>query len=84
MPTPQKYEGQRNEGEGSRSAARAYNKATTAFAKSGKVAPAAKEAKRAMSSKTEAREMKKAEEVGKRPAKPRSGTKSRASARKSR
>ena len=71
MPTTQK-----NEGEGSRSAARAYNKATTAFAKSGKVAPAAKEAKRAVSSKNEAREMKKAEEIGKRPAKPPAAAKS--------
>lgn len=67
---------QKNEGEGSRSAAREYNKATTAFAKSGKVAPAAKEAKRAMESDDEAREMRNAEEVGKRPAKASAANKS--------
>ena len=71
---------QKNEGEGSRTAAKAYNEATTRFAKSGKVAPAAAKAKKSLSSKSEAAEMKKAEEIGKKPAKSRrtkSGAKSR-------
>jgi hypothetical protein len=59
---------QKNEGEGNRTAAKAYNKATTAFAKSGKVAPAAAKAKKSLASKNEAAEMKKAEEIGKKPA----------------
>ncbi len=62
---------QKNEGEGSRTAAKAYNEATTRFAKSGKVAPAAAKAKKSLASKREAAEMKKAEEIGKKPAKSR-------------
>jgi len=60
---------QKNEGEGSRTAAKAYNRATTQFAKSGKVAPAAQKAKAALKSKSEAAEMERAEAVGRRPAK---------------
>ena len=60
---------QKNEGEGSRSAARAYNKATTAFAKSGKVSAAAAKAKKSLSSPVEAADMARAEAVGRRPAK---------------
>jgi hypothetical protein len=59
----------RNEGEGSRTAARAYNKATTAFAKSGKVPAAAAKAKKSLSSPKEAAEMERAEAAGRRPAK---------------
>ncbi len=58
---------QKNEGEGNKTAARAYNKATTQFANSGKVGPAA--AKKSLSSPAEAVELKRAEEIGKRPAK---------------
>lgn len=58
---------QKNEGEGNRTAAKEYNKAQTAFAKSGKVQPAAERAKKAMDSK-EASELKRAEEAGRRPA----------------
>jgi hypothetical protein len=68
---------QKNEGEGSRSAARVYNKATATFAKSGKVGPAAKEAKRAMSSEDERRELKKAETAGRRKATSRAATSAR-------
>ena len=41
----------RNEGEGSRTAARAYNKATRAYVAAGKVAPAARVARRAFEGK---------------------------------
>lgn len=74
MPTTQ-----RNEGEGNRTAARQYNKATTAFAKSGKVAGAAAKAKQSLSSPKEAAEMKRAEAAGRAPAK---GRKTAAKARK--
>jgi hypothetical protein len=60
---------QRNEGEGSRTAARAYNKATTDFAQSGKVPAAAAKAKKSLSSPVEAAEMARAEAAGRRPAK---------------
>ena len=40
--------GQQNEGEGNRTAARAYNKATTDFVKSGEVESKAREAERAV------------------------------------
>ena len=60
---------QKNEGEGNRTAAKQYNKATTAFAKSGKVGPAAARAKKSLSSKAEAEDMKRAEAIGRRPAK---------------
>jgi hypothetical protein len=60
---------QRNEGEGNRTAARAYNKATKEFVQSGKVPAAAAKAKQSLSSPTEAAEMKRAEAAGRRPAK---------------
>ena len=60
---------QKNEGEGSRSAAKVYNEATTKFAKSGKVAGAAAAAKKSVSSKGEADELEKAEAIGRKPAK---------------
>jgi hypothetical protein len=59
----------RNEGEGNRTAAREYNKATTAFAKSGKVSQAASAAKKSLGSAQEAAEMERAEAIGRRPAK---------------
>ena len=43
--------GQRNEGEGNKTAAREYNKETTAFTKSGQVEGKAREAKQAMEGK---------------------------------
>jgi hypothetical protein len=52
MPTSKQRERRRlsrNEGEGSRSAAKAYNEATRRFVKSGKAAKAAREAAAAMS-----------------------------------
>ncbi len=60
---------QKNEGEGSRTAAKQYNDATTRFAKSGKVAPAAAAAKKSLSSKSEAADLARAEAAGRRPAK---------------
>jgi len=62
---------QKNEGEGNRTAAKEYNKATTRFAQSGKVAAAAAAAKKSLSSTREAAEMERAEAVGRRPAKAR-------------
>jgi hypothetical protein len=59
---------QRNEGEGNKTAAREYNQATTAFAQSGKVKPAADAAKRSLDT-DEGEELKKAEEIGKTPGK---------------
>jgi len=56
---------QQNEGEGSRSAARAYNEAQRRFVKSGKVADKAREAKRALEG-AEKEELEKAEAEGKR------------------
>lgn len=56
--------GQKNEGEGNKTAAREYNKETTEFANSGKVGEKAREAERAVSGK-HADELKKAEEKGK-------------------
>jgi hypothetical protein len=43
--------GQRNEGEGNKTAAREYNKDTTAFAKSGQVEGKAREARQAVDGK---------------------------------
>jgi len=54
---------QKNEGEGNRTAAREYNKATTAFAHSGKVAPAAKRAKESLEG-PEGAQLRKAELTG--------------------
>jgi len=58
---------QRNEGEGNRTAARQYNQATTEFAKSGKVDPAARKAEKALKS-SEADELQQAEAAGRKPA----------------
>jgi len=54
-----------NQGEGNRTAAREFNKAQQDFAKSGKVEQAARSAERALDTK-EAKEMKQAEELGRR------------------
>jgi len=54
---------QKNEGEGNRTAAREYNKATTEFTQSGKVQPAADKAKKALDS-GEGEELRKAEDEG--------------------
>lgn len=58
---PNKRDG--NQGEGNREAARAYNKAATDFAHSGKVEPAARDAARAVAG-PEAEELRKAEAAG--------------------
>jgi hypothetical protein len=52
-----------NEGEGSRSGARAYNEATREFVKSGKVEEKAKEAKRAVEG-SDAEKLRQAEREG--------------------
>lgn len=57
----------RNEGEGNRTAARAYDKHATEFAHSGKVKDAAKAARESLDS-PEGDELRKAEAEGKRPA----------------
>ena len=54
----------KNEGEGNRTAAREYNKATEAFAKSGKVDKAAHDAERAVEG-SEGAELSHAEQEGK-------------------
>ena len=51
------------EGEGNRTAARAYNKATTRFARSGRVAPAAKRAVAAFDG-AEGKSLRAAERIG--------------------
>lgn len=53
-----------NEGEGNRTAARAYDDAATAFARSGKVEGAASDAARALDNPAEAKEMREAVEAG--------------------
>jgi hypothetical protein len=58
-------EGEGNEGEGSRTAARRYDRATTAFAKSGKVPAAAAAARRAIEG-PEGEQLRQAEEDAKR------------------
>ena len=55
----------RTEGEGNRTAAREYNKATEEFVKSGKVEKAAQDAERAVEGK-EGAELSRAEQEGKR------------------
>jgi hypothetical protein len=55
---------QKNEGEGNQTAARAYDRDAKESAHSGKVEPAAQEAKRALHSK-DAKEMKEPERIGK-------------------
>ena len=60
----QKAQGQKNEGEGNKTAARAYNKETAAFAKSGKVEGKAREAARAIGG-AEGDSLRKAEAKGK-------------------
>jgi len=63
-PSPSKSgSGQKNEGEGNKTAARHYNEKTTAFAKSGKVDVAAKNAKKAVDG-PEGKELRKAEKEG--------------------
>lgn len=59
-------QGTKNEGEGSRSAAKQYNDATQKFAKSGQVEPAANAAKKSLDG-DEADELARAEEQGKKP-----------------
>ena len=55
--------GQRNEGEGNKTAAREYNRETTEFAKSGQVEGKAREAKQALEGR-EGEELRKAEREG--------------------
>lgn len=55
--------GQKNEGEGNKTAARHYNDKTTAFAKSGKVDAAAKKAEQAVDG-AEGKELRQAEKEG--------------------
>jgi hypothetical protein len=55
----------RVEGEGSYTAARQYDEATSAFANSGKVEPAARDAVGSLDDPAEAAELRQAEEVGK-------------------
>lgn len=55
---------QKNEGEGNRTAARAYDRDQKAFAGSGKVEPAARDAERALDG-PEAEGLKRAEQAGK-------------------
>jgi hypothetical protein len=53
-----------NEGEGSRTAGRRYNQATEAYARSGRVGPAASQAKDALDG-DEGQELQQAEQIGK-------------------
>jgi hypothetical protein len=55
--------GQRNEGEGNKTAARHYNEATTEFAKSGKVEEKAREARKAVDGQ-DGEKLRKAEREG--------------------
>lgn len=55
---------QKNEGEGNRTAARAYNEATKRFTQSGRVAEGGKAAKKAVEGPEKA-ELERAEQVGK-------------------
>jgi hypothetical protein len=64
MTSKGKAPAQRNEGERSRTAARAYNKAAAAFANSGRVGPQAQAAKRAAEG-TEGASLRRAERAGK-------------------
>lgn len=59
---------QRNEGEGSRSAARRYQDKLQAFIDEGRVSSAARDAARAVEDPTEGPELRAAEEAGKAPA----------------
>jgi hypothetical protein len=56
---------QTNEGEGNRTAARAFNRDQKRFAESGKVGQAAREAEKSLDNTEEARHLKQAEQVGK-------------------
>lgn len=56
---------QKNEGEGNRTAAQAYDRDQQRFARSGKVEQAAREAEQAMKNPEQRREMEKAEQEGK-------------------
>ena len=66
--TPPQETSDTNEGEGSRTAARNYNRATEAYVKSGKSEQAAQAAKAAVDG-PEGEELRRAEEVGKKAAK---------------
>ncbi|MHB1207702.1 MAG: hypothetical protein ACYCZX_19215 [Rhodospirillaceae bacterium] len=57
---------QENQGEGNRTAAKVYNEATTRFAKSGKVDPAARKAEKSLET-PEAEDLAQAEAAGRRP-----------------
>lgn len=65
MDRPSNEKQDENQGEGSRTAAREFNRAQEQFAKSGKVEQAARSAERALDTK-EAKELKQAEELGRR------------------
>jgi hypothetical protein len=56
---------QKNEGEGNRTAARAYDRDQKQFVESGKVEKAAREAEQSLKDPEQARQMKEAERVGK-------------------
>ncbi|MDB5410044.1 MAG: hypothetical protein JWL84_4956 [Rhodospirillales bacterium] len=64
MADDKKVSGQANEGEGNKTAARHYDKAQAEFAKSGKVADAARQAREAVDG-PEGKELEKAEATGK-------------------
>ncbi|WP_439815752.1 hypothetical protein [Zavarzinia sp. CC-PAN008] len=55
----------KNEGEGSRTAAKAYNDKTTAFAQSGRVEEQAEKAKQSLANPAEAADLKAAEKAAK-------------------
>ena len=57
---------QKNEGEGNRTAAKVYNDASTQFAKSGKVGPAARKAEESLDT-AEAEQLARAEKAGRKP-----------------
>lgn len=61
---PNRSKQQKNEGEGSRTAARRYNEATEKYARSGKPAKAAEKAEKALAG-PEGKELRKAEREGK-------------------
>lgn len=61
-------EEQANEGEGNRTAARRYNKATTEFSESGRVKSSAEEAERDFESPEERQKLEQAEREGRRKA----------------
>ena len=70
-PTPVQNDGDKV-GEGNTDADRRYREATERYVQSGKVDPAAKEARRAVDNPGEREDLKKAEELARRPAEPQS------------